>query len=84
MTARNRVAYERGQAIRTAVREILLEHAREHPLGRPLTGKDVKQRLSSAGYRLALSTTLWHMDRVRLEAELGWDCSNSSNADIPS
>lgn len=69
MTARNRIAAERGARNRQRVRDILTERAHRCPLGRPLKAKEVQARLEAEGVRLSLSATAWHIAAVRLEDE---------------
>ena len=66
-TPRDIPAYERGQAHREAIRQVMLDHVRGCPLRRPISGKAVQARLPDLG--LALSTILWHMAAIREEAE---------------
>ena len=70
MTARNKFAAERGARIRELIRQLMLEHAEHNPLARPLPGKTLQAMLADQGVRLALSTVLWHVSRVRLAADL--------------
>jgi len=67
---RNKLAAARGARIRERVRNILAERARLCPLGRPMRAKEVRAILAAEGIRIALSTTAWHVARVRLESEL--------------
>ena len=84
---RNRKAFAAGQRHREAIRQILLEHSRAHPLGRALTGKEIAARLRAHGISLAPSTVAWHVNRIRLTADIealdaelkGCNPSNSSS-----
>jgi hypothetical protein len=64
---RDLMGYERSQAHREAIRQVMLEHMHHHPLRKPISGKAVLARLPHLG--LALSTILWHMAAIREEAE---------------
>ena len=84
---RNRTAAARGARTRELIRQAMLAHAVEHPLGRPLTGKQLQIALRARGIYLALSTILWHVQRIRLQAdiealdvELSRNCSNLSDS----
>ena len=86
VTARNRVAAARGARTRELIRKLLLEHSLAHPLGRPLTAKQIQWHLKGRGVYLAPSTVAWHVNRIRLaadiealDAELGCKASNSSS-----
>ena len=82
MSARNKVAYARGQAIRAEIRAYLLEHARRHPLGRGLTAWEIQAHLRPLGVHLATSTIYWHLEQIRAEVDEpleGCNFSNSSN-----
>ena len=84
MSARNKVAYARGQAIRAEIRAYLLEHARRHPLGRGLTAWEIQAHLRPLGVHLATSTIYWHLEQIRSETDdeplEGRNFSNSSTA----
>lgn len=67
---RNRRAFERGQRRRALIRSIMLDHAREYPLAKPLTGEQIRARLRTRGQYLEVSSILWHVARIRLEADL--------------
>lgn len=84
---RNRRAAARGARTREMLRQLMLEHAAEHPLTKPLTGKQLQIALRARGIYLALSTVLWHVSHIRLQAdiealdvELRRNCSNSSDS----
>jgi hypothetical protein len=62
---RDLTGHQRGQAHRTAIRQVMLEHARRHPLRKPLSGKQIQAHLP----HLALSTILWHVAAIHAEAE---------------
>ena len=86
MAARNKRAAARGARIRELIRQLMLEHATRNPLSRPLSGKELQGMLAHRGIHLALSTVLWHVGHVRLQAdierldaELGCKGSNSSD-----
>lgn len=86
MAARNKAAAARGARTRELIRQLLLEHSRAHPLGRALTGKEIAARLRAHGISLAPSTVAWHVQQIRLaadlaalEGELGCKGSNSSS-----
>ena len=82
MSARNRKALEASQRARAAIRRLMLEHARLHPLARPLTGGELQGRLLAGGISLAPSTVYWHVEQIRLESESQrWNSSNSSTAE---
>ncbi len=83
---RNRIAAARGARTRELIRQILLEHSRAHPLGRQLTAKQIQWHLKGRGVYLAPSTVAWHVNRIRLaadlealDAELRWNPSNLSD-----
>lgn len=63
---RDLLGYERSQAHREAIRQVMLEHARSHPLRRPLTGLQIQGRIP---FPMALSTILWHVKAIHAEAE---------------
>ncbi len=67
---RDIAGHERGQAHRDAIRAMMLEHVRQHPLRRPLTGKQIQANLP----HLALSTILWHVAAIHAEAEAEAAC----------
>ena len=67
---RNRIAAARGARTRELIRQIMLEHSLAHPLGRPLTGKELQGLLAHRGIHLALSTVCWHVNRIRLAADI--------------
>ena len=84
---RNRPAAARGARTRELIRQQMLAHATEHPLTKPLTGKQLQIALRARGIYLALSTVLWHVSHIRLQAdierldvELRRNCSNSSDS----
>ena len=84
---RNRRAAARGARTREMLRQLMLEHAAEHPLTKPLTGKELQRHLKDRGITLGLSAVLWHVQRIRLQAdiealdvELRRNCSNSSDS----
>lgn len=70
VTARNRVAAARGARTRELIRQLLLDHATRNPIARPLTGKELQGMLAHRGIHLGLSTVLWHVNRIRLAADL--------------
>ena len=70
MAARNKRAAARGARTRELIRQLLLEHSLAHPLGRPLTGKQLQGMLAHRGIHLGLSTVLWHVNRIRLTADI--------------
>ena len=83
---RNRKAFAAGQRHRELIRQILIQHAERSPLGRALTGKEIAARLRAHGISLAPSTVAWHVNRIRLtadiealDAELRWNPSNLSD-----
>ncbi len=67
---RNRRAAARGARTRELIRQLMLEHAARNPLSRPLTGKELQAMLAHRGIRLGLSAILWHVQHVRLQADL--------------
>ena len=67
---RNRRAVARGARNRETIRQMMLQHATEHPLSRPLTGKELQRLLRDRGIHLGLSAILWHVQHVRLQADL--------------
>ncbi len=83
---RNRKAFAAGQRHRELIRQILIQHAERSPLGRPLTAKQIQWHLKGLGVYLAPSTIAWHVNRIRLaadiealDAELRWNPSNLSD-----
>ena len=81
---RNRKAAARGARIRETIRQLMLEHAERNPLARPLPGKTLQAMLADQGVRLALSTVLWHVSRVRLAADLDALEAGGVNGEKPS
>ncbi|MDA8350402.1 MAG: hypothetical protein M0038_16665 [Pseudomonadota bacterium] len=80
---RNRVAFERGQRAREAIRQLLLEYSQRYPLGRSLTAWEIQAHLRPLGIRLATSTIYWHLEQIRAEVDEpleGCNFSNSSTA----
>lgn len=84
---RNRTAAARGARTRELIRKVMLAHATERPLSRPMTGKELQRVLKDRGITLGLSAVLWHVQRIRLQAdierldvELSRNCSNSSDS----
>ena len=67
---RNRAAVARAARTRELIRQLMLEHASRNPLSKPLTGQELQGMLAHRGIRLGLSTILWHVSYVRLEADL--------------
>ena len=61
---RNRKDFERGQAVRAAVRDIMAAHA---PLAWPLNAKAVNAKLPT-DLRRHENTIRWHMTEIRREA----------------
>ncbi|MDA8350926.1 MAG: hypothetical protein M0038_19405 [Pseudomonadota bacterium] len=85
MAARNKAAAARGARTREAIRQIMIQHATRNPIARPLTGKELQWHLKGLGVYLAPSTIAWHVQQIRLTAdiaaldgELGCKGSNSS------
>ena len=84
---RNRIAAARGARTRELIRQIMLEHSLAHPLGRQLTAKQIQWHLKGRGVYLAPSTVAWHVNRIRLAADIealdaelkGCNPSNSSS-----
>lgn len=84
---RNRRAFAAGQRHREAIRQIMVDRATHNPLGRPLTAKQIQWTLKGRGVYLAPSTVGWHMQQIRLAADIealdaelkGWNPSNSSS-----
>lgn len=66
---RDIAAYERGQAHREAIRQVMLEHVRHHSLRKPLSGKQAQSRLWELGINLRLSTVLLYMSEIHSAAE---------------
>jgi hypothetical protein len=62
---RNPKAVARKAAQLEQVRAVMLEHARKHPLRRPLSGKELQARFPY----LALSTLLGYVAEIYDEAE---------------
>ena len=86
MSARNRLAAARGARTRELIRQLLLDHATRNPIARPLTGKQLQWHLKGRGVYLAPSTVAWHVQQIRLaadiealDAELGCKGSNLSD-----
>ena len=87
MAARNKAAAARGARTRELIRQLLLDHATRNPIARPLTGKELQGMLAHRGIHLGLSTVLWHVNRIRLTADIealdeelkGCNPSNSSS-----
>ena len=67
---RNLKAFAAGQRHRELIRQILIQHAERSPLGRQLTGKEIAARLRAHGISLAPSTVAWHVQQIRLAADL--------------
>ncbi len=67
---RNRVAWERGQAIRAAIREYLDEHARLHRYARRPTWREIQAHLRTRRYYVERSTICHHVQQIELAAEL--------------
>jgi hypothetical protein len=67
---RNRPAFEAGQRNREAIRRLMLEHAAQFPLARSLTAAQIRLRLRRLGIYLAASTVYWHVEHIRLAADL--------------
>jgi hypothetical protein len=65
-TPRNRKAVRRAERERAEIRRIWLELVQAEPFERH-THKDIAKHLP---FKLARSTIYWHMQRIRLEAEL--------------
>ena len=80
---RNKESHERGMHRRGLIREIMLDHAREHPLAKPLTGEEIRRRLLSVGHQLAVSTILWHVEGIRREATSESECRNRYDSSTP-
>jgi hypothetical protein len=81
---RNRVAWERGQRAREAIRQLLLEYSQRYPLGRSLTAWEIQAHLRPLGIHLATSTIYWHLQQIRAEVDEppeGCDFYNSSKRD---
>ncbi len=83
---RNRPAAARGARTRELIRQAMLAHATERPLGRPLTGKQLQIALRARGIYLALSTILWHVSHIRLQADIAaldaeLSCNRSNSSD---
>jgi len=64
MTPRNRIAFEASQAVRCAVRQILLDHARNNPLARSPTAKQINALLPPKLRRTA-DAIRWHAREIR-------------------
>ena len=87
MAARNKAAAARGARTREAIRQIMIQHATRNPIARPLTAKEIQWHLKGRGVYLALSTVAWHVQQIRLAADLealdaelkGWNPSNLSD-----
>ena len=88
---RNRRAFAAGQRHREAIRQILIQHTERSPLGRQLTAKQIQWHLKGLGVYLAPSTVAWHVQQIRLAADIealdaelkGWNPSNSSGSPEP-
>jgi hypothetical protein len=61
---RNKPAFERSQAVRAAIEQVLLEHVRRQPFARALTAKQINGRLPSE-LRLTDDTVRWHVRIIR-------------------
>ena len=70
VTARNRVAAARGARTRELIRQLMLEHATRNPIARPLTAKEIQWHLKGLGVYLAPSTVAWHVNWIRLTADI--------------
>jgi hypothetical protein len=77
MTARNLKAYEDGQAVRNAVKDMMAAHS---PLARPLTAKTVNAQLPPH-LRRDERTIRLHMQRIREEEIDCRDGNSSSESD---
>ena len=83
---RNRPAAARGARTREMLRQLMLEHAERCPLSRPLTGKELQRLLKDKGVHLGLSAVLWHVQRIRLQADIAaldaeLSCNRSNSSD---
>ena len=83
---RNRPAAARGARTRELIRQAMLEHAERCPLSRPLTGKELQRLLKDKGVHLGLSAVLWHVQRIRLQADIAaldaeLSCNRSNSSD---
>jgi hypothetical protein len=67
---RNRVAWERGQAIRAAIREYLDEHAQLHRYARRPTWREIQAHLRMRRYYIERSAICYHIQQIELGAEL--------------
>ena len=72
---RNRLAWAAGQRNREIIKTIMLERAERYPLARPYTAEQMRDLLRSRGVYLAVSTTRWHIERIRDAADLEADCA---------
>jgi hypothetical protein len=70
VTARNKVAYARGQAIRKAISDFLLEDARLHPFARRPSWREIQTHLRTRSYYIERSAICHHVQQLELEAEL--------------
>jgi hypothetical protein len=81
---RNRIAFERGQRAREAIRQLLIEYSQRYPLGRSMAAWEIQMHLRPLGIRLATSTIYWHLQQIRSETDdeplEGRNFSNSSTA----
>jgi hypothetical protein len=62
---RNRAAHARGQEHREQIKTAMLEHARRHPLAKPLSGAQLQAQFPHLG----ISTVFWHMSQIRAQAD---------------
>ena len=66
---RNLIAFARGQRRRAMIRELLLDDARQHPLARPPTARQLQAELAARGEYLAVTSVHAHLQVIRHEAE---------------
>jgi hypothetical protein len=71
MTARNRAAFARGQAIRAVIHDYLLEHAERHPFSRRPTWREIQMHLHGHGLHLERAAIYWHVRCLEVEATDG-------------
>lgn len=72
---RNLLGHERGQAHREQIKAVMLDHVRRHPLAKPLSAKQLQDRLPALG--LGLSTIAWHVAEIRRQANAETDTLES-------
>lgn len=67
---RNKIAWAHGQRNREIIKQLMLERAQRFPLARPYTAEQMRDLLRLRGVYLAISTTRWHIERIRDAADI--------------